>query len=219
MPRRIRVLVADDFPVVRSGLRRLIDAEPDMAVVGEADDAASALAMTLKTKPDVVLMDLSMPGASVTSLIAEVARRAPEAIVLVLTMHDDPAYARAALENGALGFLTKKASGAQLLQAIRSVFLRRAYVDVDLASVLARPASLFRTRKLPSGREREVLKMVALGHTNRETAERLGVGVKSVETYRARVAQKLGLRTRADFVRYGIEAGLLRPPEEEPPQG
>jgi DNA-binding NarL/FixJ family response regulator len=211
------VLVADDHAVLRSGLRMLIGAQADMEVVGEAADGEEAIQQAQKLRPDVVLMDLTMPGAGGIQAIDRVRKVAPEARVLVLTMHDVPAYLRSALAAGASGYVVKRAADSELLSAIRNVHRGRTVLDPTLAvqvverGIVQRPASpeARGPLKLLSQREREVLELVARGHTNQQIADRLGLSVKTVETHRARLVEKLGLRSRADLVRYALDAGLF----------
>jgi len=209
----IRVFLADDHGVLRGGLRALISAQPDMEVVGEAADGVNAERGILETKPDVVLMDLSMPGRGGLETIASVRQKRAMTRVLVLTVHDEPGYLRAALLAGALGYVVKNAAEAELLAAIRAVARGRAFTDVSIvASRIGRRADGFGgppTLSLLSEREREVLGLVAEGYTNREIADALSLSVKSVETYRGRVMEKLGLATRADLVRFALECGVL----------
>lgn len=207
--RRVRVLVADDHAVLRAGLKMLLGAQPDMEVVAEAASGEEAVTRARETRPDVVLLDLVMPHGGVEPIrrLKDVAR------VLVLTMHDDPGYAREALAAGASGYIVKKAADVELLSAIRAVSSGRAVVDVDLTEASPIDTGLPEPPRSPDGvlsrRESQVLTLLAHGHTNREVAERLGISVKTAETYRARISDKLGLLSRADFVRYGVETGLL----------
>ncbi|RMG21694.1 MAG: DNA-binding response regulator [Deltaproteobacteria bacterium] len=221
----MRVLIADDHAVLREGLSVLVDAEADMEVVGEAADGAEAVEAALRLKPDVVVMDLTMPRRGGVDAIQEIRAQAPAVKVLVLTMHDDPSYLRAAIAAGGGGYLVKSAAGAELVEAIRRVGAGETYLNLSVeaqrAHELMREVNQTRDRsghKVPasrlSRREREVLDLVAHGYTNREIAERLGVGKKSVDTYRLRLSEKLGLRTRADLVRYALEVGILAPDSE-----
>jgi two-component system, NarL family, response regulator NreC len=213
---RIRVLIADDHAVLRAGLKLLIGAESDMEVVGEAADGAETVRRAHATVPDVVLLDLSMPGGRGTQTIEELVRRAPAPAspprVLVLTMHDDQASMQAALLAGASGYIVKKAADVELLTAIRAVHRGRTFVD------LTRPGERV-TRDSPAGgqpkplspREGEVLRLLAQGHSYRAAAEQLGVSVKTIETHRKRLADKLGLKSRAELFRFAVEVGLLQP--------
>lgn len=218
---KIRVLIADDHAVLRAGLRMLVNAQPDMEVVDEAADGAMAHQKALETSPDVVLMDITMPGRSGIQAIEDIRRDSPQTKVLILTMHDDPAYVRSVLAAGGAGYVIKKAPDLDLLAAIRAVYRGRTFVDLTLADgvaqdVLGKKSASGKVREgrpmsLLSHREREVLCLVAQGYMNRHIAERLRLSVKSVETYRWRIAEKLGLRSRADLVRYALEVGLLAP--------
>ncbi len=219
---KIRVMIADDHAVLRGGLRMLINAQADMDVVGEVGNAAECLALGQKLTPDVVLLDLSMPGGSGIKAIEGLRKSGTAIRVLVLTMHAEPAYVRAALAAGASGYVTKDASPDEIIAAIRSLWQGRTYVAVPMEEsrfdsvfgdvmATAPKGSPSETPKL-SVREREVLVLVARGFTSKEAAEQLHLSVKTVESYRSRFADKLGLRRRADLVRYALEAGLL---EEE----
>jgi two-component system response regulator NreC len=206
----VRLLLVDDHAVLRSGLRLLIGSQPDMEVVGEACDGAGAVAAARSALPDVVIMDLGLRGGSGLAVTAEVLAVHPAARVLVLTMHDEPAYLQAALGAGATGYVLKHAADTELLDAIRAVARGRLFVDAAFSSSAIAGAS--RERRglaLLSPREREVFPLVARGRTSLEIAEQLGLSPKSVETYRARFMQKLGLKSRADLVRYAIEHGAL----------
>lgn len=215
---KTRILLADDHAVLRTGLRMLINSQPDMEVVGEAASGEDALRITRELRPDLVLMDLTMPGAGGVEATARIQREAPGVRVLALTMHDDPAYLRAALAAGASGYVLKRAADTELLSAIRITHRGETFLAPSLAGAVVQEALGRKARgadaKPPhdslSEREREVLRLVAQGHTNQEVAERLFLSVKTVETYRARLMDKLGLRTRADLVRYAISAGLLK---------
>jgi len=213
---RIRVLIADDHAVLRAGLKLLIGAESDMEVVGEAADGAEVVRSVQTTSPDVVLLDLSMPGSRGMQTIAELVRCAPSTPplrILVLTMHDDAASMQAALQAGASGYIVKKAADVELLTAIRAVHHGRTFVN------LTRPGEEPAPRRSPAGgntkplspREAEVLRLLAQGHSYREAADRLGVSVKTIETHRKRLADKLGLRSRAELFRFAVEVGLLEP--------
>lgn len=222
---KIRVLLADDHAVLRAGLRMLINAQADMRVVGEAGDGHEAVDRTLALAPDVVLMDLTMPGGGGMDALKRIRRERPQTRVLILTMHDDPAYARASVAAGAAGLVVKDVDGEELLNAVRVVHQGRAYVSGAWREVAADESEGEETwtpraesLKLLSRREITVLEMVAQGYTNQEIATRLALSVKTVETYRARVMDKLGLRNRAELVRFAIEQGLLGPkPDSDPP--
>jgi two-component system response regulator NreC len=212
----IRVLIVDDHAVVRSGLRRVLEAESDLEVVGEAGDLRTAVFETRAQKPDVVLMDLVMPGGSGIEATVAVLKEAPEATVLVLSMQDDPRYVREAFEAGASGYVLKEAADAEVVEAIREVAGGGRYVHPALGARLVAADAEERARADAdplSDREREVLRLLALGHTNQEIAKMLYLSVRTVETHRAHIMQKLRLTTRAELVRYAIDTGLL---EEEP---
>ena len=217
---RIRVLLADDHAVLRSGLKLLINHQPDMEVVAEAGTYAEAIRLAGIAKPDVITLDLTMPDGDGMHKIEQLCQQCPASRVLVLTMHEDPAYLRAALSAGASGYVVKKAADTELLGAIRAVHAGRAFVDLDLRggrsqSVLT--ADMDADAGGPAGgdplseRERTVLARLAEGHTNQAIAEQLDLSVKTIESYRARLLRKLGLRSRADIVRYAVETGLLAP--------
>lgn len=215
MTRPIRVLIADDHAVLRAGLRMLIEAQKDMEVAGEAGDGDEAARQAKALGPDIVLMDLSMPGPRSGNAIREVLRSRPTTRVLVLTMHDDPAYLAAAIAAGASGYVVKKVADSELLTAIRAVYAGRTFVDVTHAEAV-NGVSLQRggeTATLPakalSRREREVLRLLAQGNTNREVADTIGVSVKTVETYRTRLKEKLGLKSRPELYRFAVESGIL----------
>jgi len=211
----IRVVVADDHALVRDGLRLLMGNEPDLEIVGEASDGEEAIRLAEKLQPDLVLMDLTMPKKGGVQAIEEIKRSSPKVRVLVLTMHDDQAYLRSVLAAGGDGYFVKQAAHTELISAIRTVMRGRSYIGVSLGGGLQQiadpqpsPSGRVGAQKL-SGRELEVLTALAHGFTNSQIAKRMGVSVKSVETYRARLSDKLGFRHRADLVRYALEAGLL----------
>jgi two-component system, NarL family, response regulator NreC len=215
---RIRVLIADDHAVLRAGLKLLINAQSDMQVVGEAGDGPATIRGAQATAPHVMLLDLSMPGSRFTQTIEQLVRVAPRSRVLVLTMHDDPAYLQAALQAGASGYIVKKAADIELLTAIRAVYHGRTFVDLTRPGEEARGHEVRRvSRESPaaghpgvlSRREAEVLRLLAQGHTNQEAADHLAVSVKTVETHRKRLSDKLGLRSRAQLFRFAVEVGLL----------
>ncbi|MGH7895173.1 MAG: response regulator [Candidatus Binatia bacterium] len=221
---KIRVLLADDHAVLRAGLRMLINAQADMRVVGEAGEGHDTVDKTAALLPDVVLMDLTMPGGGGMDALKRIRRERPQTRVLVLTMHDDPAYARASVAAGAAGLVIKDVDGEELLNAIRIAYQGRMYVStvkrepgVDETEADAAWTSRAESLRQLSRREITVLEMVAQGHTNQEIATRLALSVKTVETYRARVMDKLALRNRAELVRFAIEQGLLGPkPDSDP---
>lgn len=213
---RIRVLIADDHAILRAGLRMLIDSQPDMKVIAEAPNGEEAVRLAGAERPDVVILDITMPGGGGLRAVPEILKACASTRVLLLTMHEEPAYLRTALASGAAGYVLKKSVDANLLAAIRSVHKGRSYVDSELASALIQHAlpdigQPGRPDEVLSERELQVLKLVAEGFSSREIAEQIFIGVKTVETYRARFAEKLGLKSRADVVRYALEVGLLSP--------
>jgi len=215
----ISVEICDDHALVRSGIRRLLEVEPDLVVVGEAANADEAVAEARSRRPDVLLLDIVMPGRSGIEVLPEIARAAPGTKVLVLSMQDDPAYVRQAFGAGATGYLLKEAADSELVHAIREVASGRRYVHPLLGARLAaaEAAAEEQAQSDPlSDREHEVLRLLALGHTNQEIAKLLFISVRTAETHRARIMQKLGLRTRAEIVRYALAVGELEP--ERPPQ-
>lgn len=208
----IRVLVVDDHAVVRAGLRRVLDAEDDIQTVGEAPTAERAVFEALETKPDVVLMDVVMPGKSGIEGLPALLQAVPEVRVLMLSMQDDPRYVREAFEAGAHGYVLKEAADTDVVEAVRAVAAGEQYVHPTLGArlVSAESAERKRTESDPlSDREREVLRLLALGHTNQEIAALLFISVRTAETHRAHVLQKLGLSSRAELVRYALDHGLV----------
>jgi DNA-binding NarL/FixJ family response regulator len=214
----IRILLADDHAVLRAGLKLLLDEQPDMEVVGEAADGAEVLELSEALHPDIILLDLTMPRLGGLEALPLLRQRASESRILVLTMHDDENYLRQALKGGAAGYVLKKAADAELITAIRSVMRGGVYLHPSMARTLLddmlpesngdvpAPDDLWATL---SEREQEVLRMVSMGHTGREIAEKLSLSIKTVDTYRARGMEKLGLRSRAALVRYAITHGLM----------
>jgi two-component system response regulator NreC len=208
----IRLLVVDDHQLVRSGLRRLLEGEDDLTVEDEAGTAYDAVRLSRLHKPDVILLDVVMPGGSGLDAIAEIREAAPEAKVLALSMQDDPSYVRQAFAAGASGYVLKEAADDELLAAVREVAGGGRYVDPQLGARLAAAdaaAAVDAAADPLSDREREVLRLLALGHTNQEIAQMLYLSVRTAETHRARIMQKLGLETRAELVRHAIDRGLL----------
>jgi two-component system response regulator NreC len=215
----IRVFIADDHGILRGGLRALISAQADMEVVGEAANGPDAETGIVETEPDVALMDISMPGGGGLAAIAAVKRVRPKTRILVLTVHDELGYVRAAADAGAIGYVVKNAVDTELLAAIRAVAQGRTFMDVSAGMGLAEQSMMKKRPRTADGREppqltpreREVMARVAEGYTNSQIAEELRLGVKSVETYRARVMDKLGLTSRSDLVRFALESGVLAP--------
>jgi two-component system response regulator NreC len=214
----IRVLVVDDHAVVRSGLRLLIDAEPDLETVGEAGDVRGAIFEARASKPDLVLLDVTMPGESGLEGIPKLLHEHPEMKILVLSMQDDPRYVREAFAAGASGYVLKEAADAEVVTAIREVAGGGRYVHPELGArlVTADADAAREAEEDPlSDREREVLRLLALGYTNQEIAKQLFISVRTAETHRAHVMQKLRLASRAELVRYALARGLLEEPAEQ----
>ena len=223
---KIRVMIVDDHAILRAGLRMLVNAQADMEVVSEAPDGENAVQEVLETKPDVTLLDLTMPRVGGMKALQEIARNFRGTRVLVLTMHDDPAYLRSALAAGASGYLLKRAVDSELIAAIRAVHRGGIFVDPRLANILVQDvlakkgtkAGPTRPVNILSDRELQVLSLVARGYSSAQIAKQIFVGVKTVETYRSRFAEKLGLRSRSDVIRFAVQMGLLTPEalEHEP---
>jgi two-component system response regulator NreC len=210
----IRVVLVDDHAILRSGLRRVLEAEQDIEVVGEAENAERAVFETLSSKPDVVVMDVVMPGKSGIEALPAVRQAAPEAKVLVLSMQDDPRYVREAFAAGASGYVLKEAADTEVVGAVRAVAAGESYVHPTLGArlVAADAEERRRAQEDPlSEREREVLRLLALGHTNQEIAGQLYISVRTAETHRAHIMQKLRLGSRAELVRYALENQLIEP--------
>ena len=211
----IRILIVDDHAVVRSGLRLLLEKEKDIDVVGEAGTVSEAVLESRSAKPDVVLMDVVMPGQTGIEGIPLVLKEAPEAKVLLLSMQDDPQYVRQAFGAGASGYVLKEAADTELVAALREVAGGGRYVHPALGAKLAVAEAEERARADAdplSDREREVMRLLALGHTNQEIAKLLFISVRTAETHRAHIMQKLRLSSRAELVAYAIEDGMLDEP-------
>ncbi|MGQ9572054.1 MAG: response regulator [Dehalococcoidia bacterium] len=215
---KTRVLLADDHAIVRAGLRMILAAEPDMTIVGEAADSESALRMTEETHPDVVVMDISMPGMSGLEAVRRAKESVPDTQVVVLTMHEDERYFFQALEAGASGYVIKGASPAELLTAIRAVRKGQAYFCPSLAKQMLndylRRADAGSEKEKDalgklSDREKEVLKYIAEGMTGREIAAILYLSPNTVERHRANIMDKLGLHNRAELIKFAIRKGLV----------
>ena len=216
--RRIRLLIADDHAVLRAGLKLLINAQSDMEVVGAAADGPGTVSLAQELDADVVLLDLSMPGARGTVIIERLVRLNPRPRILVLTGYEDPAYLRSTLQAGASGYIVKSVADVDLLTAIRIVHRGGTFLK------LTRPGEQAQRNEVPqapsdwpavgqprplSRREVEVLRLLAQGHTNREAADRLAVTVKTIETHRKRLSDRLGLKSRAQLFRFAVEHGML----------
>ena len=215
----IRIVLADDHAVLRAGLTALLNAENDMAVVGEAGDGATCIQLVTALQPDVVLLDLNMPQMNGLDALPELRRVVPQSRILILTMHDDESYLRQVLAAGGAGYVLKQAADSELLTAIRTVYHGGTFLHPAHAQVLLHPPQADVTGDATdddaavaqlSDRELEVLKLLALGHSNKEIAEMLYLSVKTVETYKARLMEKLALQTRSALVRFALKHGLLR---------
>lgn len=216
MTEKIRLLLVDDHAVLRAGLRTLLNAEPDMVVVGEAADGNQALIQVARWRPDVVLMDISMPIMNGLEATRQIRKLYPDAKVLILTMHDSEEYLFQTLQAGGSGYVPKKAADTDLINAIRTVHSGETFIYPTAARKLIQDYMARAERGqepesfgLLTDRERQVLKLMAEGYTNQEIANLLIISVKTVETHRARIMEKLGLRTRAELVRYAIRRGML----------
>jgi DNA-binding NarL/FixJ family response regulator len=216
MNARSRILLADDHPIVLTGLRNLVEAENDLELVGEAPSGTAAFTLIRATRPDVAVLDISMPGLNGIVLTRKLASEMPDVRVLILTLHEDRAFAKQAIEAGAQGYVLKRSAAECLVQAIRAVIVGGLYVDPAIAGQMFDAGSRRGGQPKIGGlgpdltdRETEVLKLTALGFTNKEIARQLTVGVKSVETYKARASEKLGLKTRAELVRFAAGQGWL----------
>jgi len=210
---RVRIVLADDHEVVRSGLRMVLEREGDLEVVSEAGDAETALRMALGHKPAVLVLDLNMPG-ELTSLdaIPRVRDVSPATRVVVLTMQEDPEFARRALRAGAAGYVLKESADHELVDAVRRAAAGDTYLNPRLGAMLAAaPPETVGPPDDLTERELEVLRQIALGHTNAEIAERLYLSVRTVESHRAHIQQKLRRSSRAELVRYALDHGLVGP--------
>jgi len=213
---KIRIVLADDHPIVLDGLRNLIRAEPDFELVGEAASGLGALKIIREQRPDVAVLDISMPELNGIVLSRRLAGEMPSLRLLVLTLHEDRAYLNQALEAGVRGYVLKRSAVENLVQAIRAVLVGGLYIDPAIVGRVFESKQINKRLAARKGvapaltdREADVLKMAALGFTNKEIASRLDVGVKSIETYKARGLEKLGLKTRAELVRYASGQGWL----------
>jgi two-component system response regulator NreC len=207
----ITLVIADDHAVVRKGLRMLIDAEDDMRVLTEAGDVPDAIRLARAHRPSVLVLDLNMPGGSSLDAIPQIRQDTPATAIVVLTMQDDPSFARQALQSGASGFVLKEAADDELLQAIRLAAAGDTYLNPRLgARLAAQPPKPEGPPDDLSEREVEVLRLIALGHTNHEIGEQLFLSTRTVETHRSHIQQKLRRTTRAELVRYALDHDLIR---------
>jgi DNA-binding NarL/FixJ family response regulator len=212
---KLRVLLADDHAILREGLKALINVHPDMEVVGEAADGKAACHRTKELRPDVVVMDVSMPNVNGVQATRDVRRQWPNVRVLALTVHEERSYLRELMEAGASGYVLKRSAAEDLVHAVRVVARGDVYLDPSVTAVvlgkLARTHLPGKDARLElSEREAEVLRLIAQGHSNKEIADRLKISIKTVETYKARSMEKLGLTGRADIVRFALQKGWLQ---------
>jgi DNA-binding NarL/FixJ family response regulator len=213
----VRIVVADDHAVFRSGLRALLENEKDLDVVAETGDGFDTIRAVTDENPDILLLDINMPGLQGSKIAEEVLKHRPRLAIVVLTMHEDEYYLQELFKIGARGFVLKKSSGKELIQAIRRVARGESYVDPSLGGSVISSYLGGRTRNENKGRldrltrrEQDVCRLLAYGHTNAEIAERLSISARTVETHRSNIMAKLELRTRADLVRFAIENGLMK---------
>lgn len=212
----LRIFIADDHAIVREGLRALVDAQSGMRVVGEAGDGRSAYHAIVELRPDVAVMDISMPGWSGSEATSRLRRECPTVRVVSLTVHEDESYLRGLLEAGAAGYVLKRSATADLVHAIRTVAAGGTYIDPNLAARLVNVYIDAPSSHPPAvrgdltAREADVVRLIALGHSNKEIAARLEISVKTVESHKARALERLGLRSRADLVQHALHEGWLQ---------
>jgi len=215
MANPLRILVADDHATVRQGLKLLIDSQPDMRVVGEAADGDAVVQQAEALKPDIIVMDISMPGMNGLMATRAVKREQPAVVIVALTRHEDDTYLEELLRAGASGYVLKQSAPLEFLQAIRAVAAGGIYLDPAMTSRVAdglldrNGAAAGRSRASISDRESEVLRLIAIGYSNKEVATKLNISVKTVEVHKANAMRKLGLNGRVDVVRYGVLQGWL----------
>ena len=202
-------MLADDHEIVRNGIRMVLEAEPDFEVVAEAGDADTAARYVLGHKPTVLVLDLSMPGTPSLEIVPKVAETSPETAVVVLTMQNEPAFAREALRKGVRGYVIKHSAAAELVQAVRSIVAGETYINPQLGARMVADAGTGPPDDL-TPREIEVLGLVALGYMNPEIADQLVLSVRTVETHRANIQRKTGLTTRAELVAYALDHDLVK---------
>ena len=211
----VRVLMADDHPILLAGLQALVGSDPDLQIVGEARDGRTALQLALDLRPDVVVLDVSMPEMNGIEVTRALRAAWPECRILVLTVHEDRAYLWQLLEAGVSGFLLKRSASEELTRALHAIHAGGVYLDPAIAGQVVGRVAQIAQRGSPAGaaelseRETEVLHGIAQGHSNKEIAVRCEISVKTVETYKARAMEKLGLRNRAELVRYAADKGWL----------
>ena len=207
----MRVLIADDHGIVRSGIRLLLERQPDIEVIGEAADGAEAREMAVRERPDLAILDVKMPKLTGLQATREIKRQVPEVSVLILSMHDDERYLFEALRAGAAGYVLKRAADHDLLDAVRAAARGEPFLNAHAQQTLIREFLERGEQPELTPREQEVVKLIAEAHTNKEIAEILHLSEKTVETHRGNVLQKLGMRDRVEIVRYAIRQGLVEP--------
>jgi len=203
----IRIVLADDHAVVRSALRMLLDAEQDFEVIAEAGNVDDAIRYVRAHRPDVLILDLNMPGGPSLQAVPQLTDASPETRIVVLTMQSDPVFAREAMQAGVLGYILKEAADAELVKAVRLAADGKTYLQPELGAKLAAEPAV--ADDLLSDREVEVLRLIALGHTNSEIAERLFLSIRTVESHRSHIHQKLRMTKRSELVRYALERDLV----------
>ncbi len=211
--RQMRILIADDHGIVRSGLKMLLEKQPDVRVIAEASDGVEACAMAIAERPDLAILDVKMPGMSGLEATREIREKAPETAVLILSMHDEDRYLFEALKAGASGYVLKRAADQDLIEAIRAIERGEPFLTPEAQRALIRDVldeNRDRDERL-TPREEEIVKLVVEAHTSREIAEMLGLSEKTVENHRANAMKKLGMRDRVELVRYAIRRGLIEP--------
>jgi DNA-binding NarL/FixJ family response regulator len=207
----LRILIADDHGIVRSGLKLLLDRQSDLEVVAEAEDGVDALEKALSVRPDLAILDVSMPRMTGLQATHEIRKQAPEVQVLILSMHEDERYLFEALRAGAAGYVLKRAADKDLLEAVRAAARGEPFLTASAQQSLIRDFLTRGEQPELTPREQEIVKLIAEAHTNREIAEILHLSEKTVESHRANVLQKLGMRDRVELVRYAIRHGLVEP--------
>ena len=206
----IKVIIADDHVIFRQGLLKLLQSATDIAVIGEAGEGHESLGLIKKEKPDVAILDISMPGLSGIEIVKEIEMLGLAAKVVFLTMHNDPLTAKKAMQSNALGYVLKDDAFEDLLYAIRTVALGKTFISPSISEKILKSGKPKETdKRILTEREQEVLRLIALGLTNKKIAEKLFISVKTVDTHRTRILQKLGAHTAADLVRYAIKIGLI----------
>ena len=208
-PEKVTIVLADDHELVRNGIRLVLEAEPDFEVVAEAGDADAAARYVLGHKPSVLVLDLSMPGTPSLDVLPKIAESSPETAVVVLTMQNEPAFAREALRKGVSGYVIKHSAAAELVQAVRSIVAGETYINPQLGARMVAEADTGPPDDL-TPREIEVLGLVALGYMNPEIADQLVLSIRTVETHRSNIQRKTGLTTRAELVAYALDHDLVK---------